>query len=59
MIGDEFKSARKHLLANLEGEIAWLTTDQRFAQQEKRRKQQEQDLQVEEGPQEEMTYEIE
>lgn len=59
MIGDEFKSARKHLLANLEGEIAWLTTEQRVAQQEKRRKQQEQDLQVEEGPQEEMTYEIE
>ena len=59
MIGDEFKSARKHLLANLEGEIAWLTTDQRFAQQEKRKKQLEQDLQVEEVPQEEINIEME
>ncbi len=59
MIGDEFKSARKHLLANLEGEIDWLTTDQRFAQQEKRKKQLEQDLQVEEVPQEEINIEME
>lgn len=59
MMGDEFKTARKHLLANLEGEIAWLTPEQRIAQQEQHRKLREQDQQIEEVPQEEMTYEME
>lgn len=44
LIGDEFKTARKHLLSHLEGEIAWLTPEQRIAQQEKRQKLKQEEL---------------
>lgn len=36
MIGDEFKTARKHLLDNLEGNIAWRDPAQAEAQKERR-----------------------
>ena len=42
MIGDEFKSARKHLLEHLEGGIAWKDPAQAEAQKERLRQQAEQ-----------------
>ncbi len=44
LIGDEFKTARKHLLDNLEGNIAWKTPEQAEAQKERLRKKREQEL---------------
>lgn len=41
LIGDEFKTARKHLLDNLEGNIAWKTPEQAEAQKERLRKKRE------------------
>lgn len=41
MIGDEFKSAREHLLSHLEGCIAWRDPAQAVAQRERLRKQRE------------------
>lgn len=41
MIGDEFKSAREHLLSHLEGCIAWRDPAQAVAQRERLRKQKE------------------
>jgi hypothetical protein len=53
LIGDEFKTAREHLLKNLEGDIAWRDPAQREAQKqrlaERRQKEREQKLQ-EKGP---------
>lgn len=48
MIGDEFKTARKHLLDHLEGCIAWKNPEQAVAQRERLRKKHEQELQ--QGP---------
>lgn len=44
LIGDEFKTARKHLLDNLEGNIAWKSPEQAEAQKERLRKKREQEL---------------
>lgn len=44
MIGDDFKTARKHLLDNLEGNIAWKSPEQAEAQKERLRKKREQEL---------------
>ncbi|MCQ4922260.1 amidoligase family protein [Tissierella carlieri] len=44
MIGDEFKTARKHLLDHLEGNIAWKSPDQAEAQKERLRKKKEQEF---------------
>ena len=50
MIGDEFKTARKHLLDHLEGNIAWKSPEQAEAQKERLRKKREVELS---NPQEE------
>ena len=39
MIGDEFKTARKHLLDHLEGNIAWKDPMQAVRQKERLRQQ--------------------
>lgn len=39
LIGDEFKTARKHLLSNLDGNSAWLTEEQAVAQRERLRQE--------------------
>jgi hypothetical protein len=44
MIGDDFKTARKHLLNHLEGNIAWKSPEQAEAQKERLRKKREQEL---------------
>lgn len=44
LIGDEFKTARKHLLDHLEGNIAWKSPEQAIAQKERLRKKKEQEL---------------
>jgi len=44
LIGDEFKTARTHLLGNLEGNIAWKDPAQAVAQKERFRQQREQEL---------------
>ncbi|SHF07098.1 Putative amidoligase enzyme [Tissierella praeacuta DSM 18095] len=44
LIGDEFKTARKHLLDNLEGNIAWKSPEQAEPQKERLRKKREQEL---------------
>ena len=44
LIGDEFKTARKHLLDNLEGNIAWKSPEQAEAQKERLRKKREEEL---------------
>ncbi|MGL4790129.1 MAG: amidoligase family protein, partial [Anaerotignaceae bacterium] len=41
LIGDEFKTARTHLLNHLEGNIAWKEPSQAIAQKERLRKKQE------------------
>lgn len=48
MIGDEFATARKHLLENLEGGIAWRDPSQAVAQRERLRQQREQELREQE-----------
>ncbi len=45
LIGDDFKTARKHLLDNLEGNIAWKSPEQAEAQKERIRKKRELELQ--------------
>ena len=51
MIGDEFKTAREHLLKHLDGDIAWRDPAQREAQKqrlaERRQKEREQSPQEE------------
>jgi hypothetical protein len=47
LIGDEFKTARKHLLDNLEGNIAWKSPEQAEAQKERLRQKREQEERVE------------
>ncbi len=44
MIGDEFKSARKHLLGHLEGNIAWKDPAQAQAQKERLRAKRDKEL---------------
>ncbi|WP_409968376.1 amidoligase family protein [Bengtsoniella intestinalis] len=44
MIGDEFKTARKHLLGHLEGNIAWKDPAQAQAQKERLRAKREKEL---------------
>lgn len=44
LIGDEFKTARKHLLDHLEGNIAWKSPEQAEAQKERLRKKREVEL---------------
>lgn len=44
LIGDDFKTARKHLLDHLEGNIAWKSPGQAEAQKERLRKKREQEL---------------
>lgn len=44
LIGDDFKTARKHLLDHLEGNIAWKSPEQAEAQKERLRKKREQEL---------------
>jgi hypothetical protein len=44
LIGDEFKTARKHLLDHLEGNIAWKSPEQAIAQKERLRKKKGQEL---------------
>lgn len=44
LIGDEFKTARKHLLDHLDGNIAWKYPEQAEAQKERLRKKREQDF---------------
>ena len=44
LIGDDFKTARKHLLDHLEGNIAWKSPEQAIAQKERLRKKKEQGL---------------
>lgn len=44
LIGDEFKTARKHLLDHLEGNIAWKSPEQAIAQKERLRKKREEGL---------------
>ena len=44
MIGDEFKTARTHLLGHLEGNIAWKDPAQAVAQRERLRKKHEEEL---------------
>lgn len=44
LIGDEFKTARKHLLDHLEGNIAWKSPEQAIAQKERLRNKREQEL---------------
>lgn len=46
MIGDEFKTARKHLLDNLDGNIAWKSPQQAEAQKERLRKKREEELET-------------
>lgn len=63
MIGDEFKTARGHLLDHLEGNIAWKDPAQAIAQRERLRKKHEEELQQEQRtentiePQQEQTDE--
>lgn len=45
LIGDDFKTARKHLLDHLDGNIAWKSPGQAEAQKERIRKKREQELQ--------------
>ncbi len=44
MIGDEFKTARTHLLGHLDGNIAWKTQEQAEAQKERLRAIKEKEL---------------
>lgn len=44
MIGDEFKTARKHLLDHLDGNIAWKNPEQAQAQKERLRAKREKEL---------------
>jgi len=44
LIGDEFKTARKHLLDHLDGNIAWKYPEQAEAQKERLRKKREQEF---------------
>lgn len=53
LIGDEFKTARLHLLNHLEGNIAWRDPAQAQRQQERLRQQQEEARHVEEQRQQE------
>lgn len=46
LIGDEFKTARTHLLNHLEGNIAWKDPSQAVAQRERLRKKQEEEMQT-------------
>lgn len=46
MLGDEFKTARKHLLDHLDGNIAWKSPEQALAQKERLRKKKEQEQSV-------------
>ena len=43
LIGDDFKTARKHLLDHLEGNIAWKSPEQAEAQKERLRKKRQQE----------------
>lgn len=45
LIGDDFKTARQHLLDHLDGNIAWKSPGQAEAQKERIRKKREQELQ--------------
>lgn len=47
LIGDEFKTARKHLLDHLDGNIAWKSPEQADAQKERLRKKREEEIQIE------------
>ncbi|WP_313527778.1 amidoligase family protein [Anaerotignum sp.] len=47
LIGDEFKTARTHLLDHLEGNIAWKDPEQAVLQRERLRKKREEELQQE------------
>lgn len=47
LIGDEFKTARTHLLDHLEGNIAWKDPEQAILQRERLRKKREEELQQE------------
>ena len=55
MIGDEFKTARKHLLDHLEGNIAWKSPEQAIAQKERLRKKREEELVHTSGAEESQT----
>lgn len=44
LIGEDFKTARKHLLDHLDGNIAWKSPEQAEAQKERLRKKREQNL---------------
>lgn len=50
MIGDEFKTARKHLLDHLEGNIAWKDPMQAVRQKERLRQQRAQEAQQSQLP---------
>lgn len=54
LIGDEFKTARTHLLNHLEGNIAWKDPAQAVAQRERLRKKQEEEIQQTQQPENEM-----
>lgn len=56
LIGEEFATARKHLLDHLEGNIAWKSPEQAEAQKERLRKKREEELQQISEPEE---YQIE
>lgn len=59
MIGDEFKSARTHLLNHLEGCIAWKDPAQAIAQRERLRKKREEELTQSQQPETEFDTEQE
>ncbi len=52
MIGDEFKTTRKHLLSHLEGNGAWKNPEQALAQKERLRAKQEKEMSLRESQQE-------
>ena len=54
LIGDEFKTARTHLLNHLEGNIAWKDPAQSVAQRERLRKKQEEEIQQTQQPENEI-----
>ena len=59
MIGDEFKTARKHLLDHLEGCIAWKDPAQAERQKERLRQKREAERSQEQTPPEEAVPETE
>ncbi len=58
MIGDEFKTTRKHLLSHLEGNGAWKNPEQALAQKERLRAKHEKEMNLRESQQEQSQEDV-